>query len=481
MMTELEKANMYVQKKTYQTNERYRPKFHFSPLVGWMNDPNGLVFYRNQYHVFYQYNPYDIKWGPMHWGHAISDDLLHWKREAIALCPDQPYDHELGCYSGSSLEKDGKLYIMYTGVSDGKQTQNIAILDENGKIVKYHGNPVIDEKNFPRNYTMHDSRDPDLIEIDGVYYVVIGSRREDDATSVLLFRSFDLFKWEYVNAIYTVKLPNKGIMECPNILRIDNHDVLIYSPQFENTEGEKANKNIHSVRYIIGNMDYQKGIFTFHGSPRELDLGFDFYATQTTKNAQGQVLLMAWANMWDRTYPSALDGWVGVLSLPRVLSIRDDTLIQKPIDLSSLIKDEISKRDLKGQEKIYRMANDDSSFELSLEVVGAQDFLICLAKDGEEETRFSYDQKNHTFILNREHSGQEIRNNDGSVSAIRKGKYLKDNFSLRIIVDVSVIEVFIDDGELVFTSTIYKERPRYDIEICAENMDIFKNVKLKKF
>lgn len=482
-MTELEKANMYMKEKKQQTKERYRPKYHLSPPVGWMNDPNGFVQYQQQYHVFYQYYPYDTKWGPMHWGHAVSKDLLHWRREAIALCPDKPYDDELGCFSGSALEKDGELYIMYTGVSHNQQTQNIAILKEDGTFRKYAGNPVIDERNLPQDFLIQNSRDPNMIEINGIYYVVIGSRRKDDGSALLLFKSSDLLHWEYVNVIYTLKLPNKGIMECPNILRIDDQDVIIYSPQFENTEGEKANKNIHSVKYVIGKMDYQKGLFTSHDAPRELDLGFDFYATQTMKNEKGQVLLMAWANMWDRTYPSARDGWVGALSLPRVLSIRHDSLIQTPIDMSSIIKEVIHEGNLKREEKTHSLPNDNPCFELSLDVVDAQDFLIRLAKDGEEETRFSYEKENHTFVLDRSKSGQVILNQDGSISAIRKGKYRKTEgtFTLRIIVDVSIIEIFIDDGELTFTGNIYKERPRYDIELCAENMDIFKNVKLKKY
>lgn len=478
-MTELEKANEYIKKEMKNANDRYRPKYHFTPIVGWMNDPNGFVFYKDNYHIFYQYNPYDIKWGPMHWGHAISKDLLHWKREDVALCPDKNYDNYQGCFSGSAIEKDGKLYIMYTGVSLGKQTQNIALLDDDGKLIKYSGNPVIGEHNLPSGYDINDFRDPDVIKIGNVYYAIVGCKRKDKSSSLLLFKSEDLFKWNYINDVFTQKLYNDGMMECPNIIQIDGYDVVIYSPQYQYKEAEKAHKNIHSVMYLVGKMNYELGLFERMSAPRELDLGFDFYATQVTKNYDGTPLLIAWANMWDRSYPSSKDGWVGALSLPRILSIKNGKLIQKPIDTSSIIK-EIYDYDVN---EVSTIINENSSFELMIEIDAnlINQFSICFAKDGDEETRLSYFKKDDTFIFDRSSSGQEIRNNDDSLSSIRSAKRMSSNetLSLRIIVDVSTIEIFIDDGDITFTGTIYKNKPHYDVEFKSDELKAFKKVKLK--
>lgn len=123
-------------------------QYHFEPPRGWMNDPNGLIFYQGRYHAFYQHNPYAPKWDVMHWGHAVSEDLLHWEHLPMALVPDQPYEDDLGCFSGSAVEKDGRLYLFYTAVSHRfGQAQCVAWSDDGVHFTKYEGNPVIDH--FP--------------------------------------------------------------------------------------------------------------------------------------------------------------------------------------------------------------------------------------------------------------------------------------------------------------------------------------------
>ncbi len=156
-----------------------RPAFHLSPYTGWMNDPNGFSYYKGQYHMFYQYYPYDTKWGPMHWGHAVSKDLLHWEFLPAALAPDNIYDRD-GCFSGSAIEMpDGRHLLMYTGVLNKgvedndhfvEQTQCIAIGDGE-EYEKYAGNPVIGEKDLPEGAFIKDFRDPKLwLGKDGMYY-----------------------------------------------------------------------------------------------------------------------------------------------------------------------------------------------------------------------------------------------------------------------------------------------------------------------
>ena len=169
-----------------------RLRYHFEPKKGWMNDPNGLVWFRGQYHAFFQHNPYDTVWGPMHWGHAVSSDLLHWEELPIALYPDQPYENGGGCFSGSAIVKDDRLYLFYTSVSKTAQTQSVAMSDDGIHFYKYEGNPVIascpeGHKNF---------RDPKVSRIDGTYYMVTGSGNSR-AGQVLLFESEDLLHWEY--------------------------------------------------------------------------------------------------------------------------------------------------------------------------------------------------------------------------------------------------------------------------------------------
>ena len=138
----------------YRMQKRF--SYHFEPRKGWMNDPNGLIEFQGQYHAFFQHNPYEPKWGPMHWGHAVSKDLIHWQELPIALEPKEWYENDGGCFSGSAIEKDGKLYLFYTSVSkDLGQTQSVAISEDGIHFEKYEGNPVI---SLHRRKLLHGSR-----------------------------------------------------------------------------------------------------------------------------------------------------------------------------------------------------------------------------------------------------------------------------------------------------------------------------------
>ena len=147
----------------HKSNNIFKPKFHFAPIVGWINDPNGFSFFNGLYHLFFQYNPYSSKWGRMHWGHATSKDLINWKNEKIALAPDTKYDNFLGCFSGSAVEKDNKLYIMYTGVPFLKQHQLLAE-SEDGNNFEKNNSPVITTKNRPPKSGKFSFRDPKIIK-----------------------------------------------------------------------------------------------------------------------------------------------------------------------------------------------------------------------------------------------------------------------------------------------------------------------------
>ena len=150
-----------------------RLKYHFEPKKGWMNDPNGLIYYKERYHAFFQHNPHAAVWGPMHWGHAVSDNLIHWEELPIALYPEQPYEDDGGCFSGSAIEKDSKLYIFYTSVSKSMgQTQSVAVSDDGILFIKYSGNPLI---TAPPSDGSADFRDPKVLLIEGTYYMVVGS------------------------------------------------------------------------------------------------------------------------------------------------------------------------------------------------------------------------------------------------------------------------------------------------------------------
>ena len=158
--------------------------FHFQNQKGWMNDPNGLIYYKGKYHAFFQHYPYAPRWGQMHWGHAVSENLLDWEELDIALCPDEPYENDGGCFSGSAIEKDGRLYLFYTSVShELGQTQSVAFSDDGITFTKYENNPVIKESPLGSN---REFRDPKVFEYEGGYRMVVGAGI-DNIGKLLLF------------------------------------------------------------------------------------------------------------------------------------------------------------------------------------------------------------------------------------------------------------------------------------------------------
>ena len=195
----LQKARAYEAEHGAAISPEERPAYHMTPYVGWLNDPNGFSYYKGKYHQFYQYNPYDVRWAPMHWGHAVSTDLLHWEYLPCALAPDSPVDNGPGCFSGSAtVMDDGKQLLMYTSVIAEKQpngemrdiqTQSIAIGD-GLNYEKPACNPVLTQKDLPEGFSKFDFRDPKIWrEADGTYSVVTVCLAEDGSGAAALFQS----------------------------------------------------------------------------------------------------------------------------------------------------------------------------------------------------------------------------------------------------------------------------------------------------
>ena len=226
----LREARKYEETVEKSIAKEERPDFHLCSRVGWMNDPNGFCYYNGMYHLFYQYYPYESKWGPMHWGHAVSKDLLHWEYLPAALAPDEIYDRD-GCFSGSAITlPDGRQLLMYTGVvkerqanggSNEVQTQCLAVGD-GVDYVKYEKNPVLDEKDIPEGGSRFDFRDPKMWrEEDGTYRCIIGNRPADGSGQILLFESPDGFAWHYKKVLAANHNRFGKMWECPDFFPLD--------------------------------------------------------------------------------------------------------------------------------------------------------------------------------------------------------------------------------------------------------------------
>lgn len=431
----------YIDKREKYSKDTYRGLFHFSPRVGWINDPNGFCSIDNKLHLFSQYHPYSSDWGPMHWYHATSQDGFDWKFEGIALAPNEEYDYE-GCFSGTSLVSGGEHRIYYTGVADGKQQQCLAIFDGEN-FVKHETNPIIPEYMIPKQFDCKNVRDPKVFMHEGLYYMLLGTKR-DKGGSIILFKSKDGIDFEYVREVIHSKESEDGVYECPDFVVVDGKTFLIFSPQFKDPEGEQFH-NIFSSVYC----EIELGAEIKVGSLVELDFGFDFYAPQTTIH-NDQPLLISWMSMWDTSYPLENQGWKNQMTIPRNLNVKDGALCQY-ID----------------QQQIYTI----NSKVYENPIYGAYQF--------EEVNKFKLELDNeYSFI----YDGTKMR-----VSRA-KNKYKNvsknENPSTRIItdkisklvlcIDKSSIEIFINDRYTI-TACVYSDLTKLKCTLNDQKINLLEN------
>ena len=426
------------------TDQRYRLGYHLMTKGGWMNDPNGFSWFKGYYHMFYQYYPYAAEWGPMHWGHARSKDLVHWETLPVALAPDE---HEDGCFSGSAVVYDGKLWLIYTGhhltnPADSEefyQDQNIAWSEDGITFHKYEGNPVL---RAPKGNTKH-FRDPKVWQEGDTFYMVLGSQGSDELGRALLYKSPNLKQWEPVSVLdKAVSLKDEGYMwECPDFFRLDGRDILLMSPQGLEPQGDCFH-NLNQTGYLLGRQDedgrLQRKDFT------EIDRGHDFYATQTLLAPDGRRLMTAWMNAWDSPMQEKEDGWAGALTIPRELRVEKGRLYQQPVREMASVR---SGKLLDGKLAAGSRTALPSTSEVLLTFKEAWNYQGTLLKlgDGQQELTLSFDPKGSRLILCRS-------TEDGE----RAAQILPfEELSLQIFVDRSSAEIFVNEGEITFTERMY--------------------------
>ena len=303
-------------------------KYHYRPKKGWVNDPNGLVYFDGWYHVFYQHAPdFEIPWKqPMHWGHARTKDFLEWEELPVALYPDTEYD-ACGCWSGTATVKDGILYLFYASIhsSDRRQTVSVAYSKDGIHFEKYEGNPVIDgypDKGGP------DFRDPAVCRIGDKYYCVMATGNPETKTGrLLLYRSEDLFSWEYVGIMS--EWENCRFTECPSFMSAENGKFLL-------TASVCPFDKRHYFSVMYGSFEDDK--FNIEYSA-EVDKGPDQYAGQVFRDHLGRNILMSWMPGWQ--YKGYAQTDVGHMSAPRELKLTDGKIYAYPVEeVRHLLKDE---------------------------------------------------------------------------------------------------------------------------------------------
>lgn len=450
-------------KEEQDLKQRWRPAFHIAPPVGWLNDPNGLCQYRGIYHAFYQYSPFDEKGGLKFWAHCTSRDLLHWKLEDVPLSPDQPYDCH-GVYSGSAVIEEDHMYLYYTGnvkemgdydyINQGRQSNTVRVTSRDG----FHFEKkelLLTNEDYPMDLTCH-VRDPKVWKKNGRWYMVQGARTKEDQGVVLLFTSGDGVKWFCTHRLKSPK-PFGFMWECPDLYELDGYTVLSISPQGVEADGLRWNNVYQSVTtFLDGNFRTASVNDTF----RELDGGFDFYAPQTFETEDGRRIQIAWMGMADvdefYTNPTAEDGWQHVLTLPRELSVKDGVLCQNPIrELNSYwTKEEAFQKEFVGSL--------GQAFEIELPDLDKleENVKITLAKD----LWLTYDKKEQIFRM----EFQDSRLGSGRTMRGREITKLTD---MRVIVDASCVEVFLNGGKDVFSTRFYPDGEKIEVTVSAPGVN----------
>ncbi|MBU7595572.1 glycoside hydrolase family 32 protein [Metabacillus halosaccharovorans] len=471
---------------TQKLTEKYRPQFHFSPEEKWMNDPNGMVYFEGEYHLFYQYHPSDTIWGPMHWGHAVSKDLIHWEHLPIALHPDE---HGT-IFSGSAVvdwnnttgffdDEPGLVAIFthhdtYPETDSVRQRQSIAYSHDKGRTwIKYEGNPVLSDP------SMTDYRDPKVFwhQPKSKWIMILATGQ-----CVTLYTSPNLIDWEFASQFGDHDGSHAGFWECPDLfpLQVDQDPsnqkwVMIVSigDTGEFSEGSRT-------QYFIGDFD---GITFKNDNDAKkvlwLDYGRDNYAGVSWSDipeSDGRRIYLGWMSNWRYANLVPTTDWRGAMTLPRELNLVSTTngirLIQKPVTEVNSLRENGFHHD---EEVIVNthplsITLDDALQEINIEIENIDSSVIdCVIKhSNKEETLIRYDTEKEELTVDRTNSGEHSFSS--SFQAIQHAplSMVHNRIKLQVFLDTSSIEVFANDGAAAVTSLIFPTEGSKKLELSSQ-------------
>jgi beta-fructofuranosidase len=433
-----------------------RPRFHLSAPSGWLNDPNGPVHRDGRYHVFFQRNPLAAVWAPaVHWGHAISDDLVHWTHLPDAFGPSPVGPDAAGCWSGCVVDDGGVPTAVYSGLAELSPigAANVCLARGDPELVRWtkdERNPVLAPPEGPR---LAAFRDPFVWREDGGWSMLVGAGLDDDA-AVLRYRSHDLVDWADAGVVFRrssgleTPLWTGRAWECPQLFALGDRHVLLVS-----VWDDRPPHTLYAVAFVG---DYRDGRFEPERVER-LDHGADFYAPAVALDGHGRRLAFAWS--WEgREEAAALEqGWAGVHTVPRELTLTvDGRLGIAPVrEVASLRGAVESFRDVPlGR---LDLGTRSDCLELAATIApgpaAAIRLTVCASPGGEEETAVVWDAGR--LAVDRSRSSLDPRSLDGVHGGpldIGDG-----DLELRVLVDRSIVEVFAN-GTFALTERIHPTR-----------------------
>ena len=426
----------------------WHSNFHIEPPYGLLNDPNGFSYFKGKWQLFYQYFPYGAAHGLKSWVQTESTDLVHFEETGTVLTPNTPLDSH-GMYSGSAMQFGDKLFIFYTGnVRDEnwmRQTyQNGILLDSEGNWERVPQTLITQ----PDDVTPH-FRDPQIFYYEGEYYALIGAQDLDKKGFIKLYKAVnnDYKKWEFVGNLDYDNDNTSYMVECPNLVFVDEKPVLLYCPQGLSKDIIDYG-NIYPNMYKIGqSFDTKTAAIANPSEIQNLDYGFEAYATQGFNAPDGRALTVSWLGLPDVSYPTDKFDYQGVLSLVKELSIKDGKLYQYPVEAIT---------SLRQSEKVFApLTQTNNIYELELEFEkDTETELVLFANSKQEGFSIKVDTKNGFVTIDRSKAGEQYAVEFGTT---RSCQITPDTTTANIFIDNSVFEIFINKGEKVFSGRVFPD------------------------
>jgi len=488
------KSNELVSKVSYSEEQLYRPNFHFTPKANWMNDPNGMFYYNGYYHLYFQYHPDSNVWGPMHWGHAISTDMISWVEQPIAIYPDK-----LGTiFSGSAVVDIGNtsgfgevsnaapVVAMYTnhldkGDDNINQTQSIAYSNDEGKtFTKYENNPVIDA-------SLKDFRDPKVTwDSDRNKWVMVLAAGD----KIMFYDSKNLKNWNLLSEFKKEKESQDGVWECPDLFKLpvlgteESKWVLFVSIGKGGPNGGSA------TQYFIGDFDGTN--FSMDKEFKEsrtrnhnywIDFGRDNYAGVTWSNAtkkDGSKLMIGWMSNWDYAQKVPTEKWRSAMTIARKIQLQKNEsgyrLLFNPVsELSSYRGTKFKNENIEVNEATNLVGTNNinlssSEIKFSISDLKADTYTFKLSNKLGDELVFGYNHSKKSFFINREMAGKTDFSEKFAPKQ-SKAPRTSNNKALTgtILLDKTSIELFFDNGETVMTEIFFPNAPFSQLSIEPKN------------
>lgn len=430
--------------------------YHLEAKTGLLNDPNGFSYFNGRFQLFYQNWPFGAAHGLKQWVHTESQDLVHFHETGITLEPDHVNDSH-GAYSGSAYEIDDKLFIFYTGnVRDDNWVRNPlqvgAWMGKDGHIEKL--DKVLIQQ--PKDVTEH-FRDPQIFSYHGQFYAIVGAQNLNRQGFIKLYTARDnnVENWEFVGNLDFGGTGSEYMIECPNLVFVDGHPVLLYSPQGLD-KSELDYDNIYPNTYKICQSFDTKTATLVNPSPiQNLDYGFEAYATQGFNAPDGKVYTISWIGLPDVDYPTDRYDYQGAMSLVKELTIKDGKLYQYPVTAMKALR--------QVAQEIATVTTTDNCYELELNIP-ANDVSECLlfADDNGNGLRITVDTKDGKLTVDRSKAGEPYALDFGST---RQCSLEKTATQLNIFIDKSIFEIFVNGGEKVFTGRVFPSQEQTGLKI----------------